>query len=93
MTRKNYTSYKDGLPVVNLSIPQLKAMMDRNICIKIRVKDNGSKQMIRIRKKPLKKLTLQKQNYQLRAQLKKMASLLKQGAKPTAKQLETIIAH
>ena len=93
MSRKNYTSYKDGLSVVNLTVHQLKLMMDKNMCIKVCIRENGTKHFVRMRKKPLKKLTLAQQNAQLRYQVNKMAQLLKQKTKPTAHQLEVANVH
>jgi hypothetical protein len=70
VNRKNYSTYKDGLPVCDLSASKLKAI-ERGMCIKAILK-NGTKLKIRVRLKPAKKLTLAQENAKLRKELAKL---------------------
>lgn len=76
--RKNYTKYKDGLPVMDLTECQLEKIR-KKICIRVRVKINDDWFKIRVRQKPFKKLTVLQENKILKRKLWLLTNELKKG--------------
>ena len=68
--RKNYSTYKDGLPVVDLT-PRKVGQISRGMCVKATLV-NGNKIKIRIRIKPARKLTLAQENAKLKKEITKL---------------------
>jgi hypothetical protein len=73
MTRKNYSEYKDGLPVVDLTAAKLKMITDKHMCVKTTALVDGKRIKLRVRLKPAKKMTLAEEVKFLRTELRKLA--------------------
>ena len=67
MTRKNYSEYKDGLPVLDLTEAKLKYITEKHMCVKATLKVEGKNHRIRVRLKPKKNVTLKEEVQLLRA--------------------------
>jgi hypothetical protein len=72
MTRKNYTEYKDGLPVLDLTAAKLKQITEKHFCVKASTYIEGKRIKMRVRLKPAKKMTLLEEVKMLRKEIKKL---------------------
>lgn len=68
MTRKNYVSYKDGLPIIELSPSKLRSINGK-ICVKTFYSNGSGRTHVRIRLRPVRRLSLTQENALLRRQL------------------------
>lgn len=71
--RKNYSRYKDGLPIVDITATNFKKI-EKGVCVRARLNLNGSKVRIRVRLKPKKRLTLIQENALLKRQIAKLTN-------------------
>lgn len=71
MTRKNYSQYKDGLSVIDISKSKLQHIL-KGVCIRTWYKDaNGHRVKIRVRVKPAKRLSPSQEIAMLKRLLRK----------------------